>query len=131
MTLTTTSAAAEGNEGTHNDAAGRQRKTLERKRRERRGGSSGGGSKGKELPSLDDGKARFRPILLDPVFPPVAPPGAPPTLQLTREPKWPLVHDFMEHRVELSGHEISIYTKTSRPNSKRDSKPWKGASQRK
>jgi hypothetical protein len=108
-------------------AAGRQRKTSERRRRQKGGGSRRGN---KELPAIDDGKARFRPILLDPVFPPVAPPGAPPTLQVTREPKWPIVHDFVEHRVELSGHEISIFTKTSRPNSKRDSAPWKGARER-
>jgi hypothetical protein len=71
--------------------------------------------------------------LLDPVFPPVAPPGEPPTLLPTKEKKWPLVYEYIEHRVELSGHEISVFTSTSdsRPNSKRSAAPWKGATKRK
>jgi hypothetical protein len=104
-------------------AAERQRQTSKRRRR-----------KSASLTNDTDqsSKNRFRPVLLDPVFPPVAPPGGPPTLLPTKEPKWPLIYDYMEHRVELSGHEISVFTSTSsRPNSKRDAAPWKGARRRK
>ena len=105
------------------DAKKRQRKTSQK----RRNRDSNQDNTSAALPGIKMNNGRFRPILLDPVFPPVAPPGAPPTLMATKEPKWPLVYDYMEHRVELSGHEISIFTATGRPNSKRDSAPWRGA----
>ena len=117
------------------DAGQRQRRSSQRRRttgmdtaRSTTTSSSLSKVRQKKGRTLDDSAARFRPILLDPVFPPVAPPGAPPTLHPTKEPKWPLVYDYVEHRVELSGHEISIYTSTNgRPNSKRESAPWRGA----
>jgi hypothetical protein len=105
------------------DAKKRQRKTSQK----RRNRDSNQDNTSAALSGIKMNNGRFRPILLDPVFPPVAPPGAPPTLMATKEPKWPLVYDYMEHRVELSGHEISIFTANGRPNSKRDSAPWRGA----
>jgi hypothetical protein len=115
---------SQGNQGS---AADRQRQTSKRRRQRSNKSSSSSSS------SLSDSRARFRPVLLDPVFPPVAPPGEPPTLLPTKEKKWPLVYEYIEHRVELSGHEISVFTSTSdsRPNSKRSAAPWKGATKRK
>jgi hypothetical protein len=116
---------SQGNQGS---AADRQRQTSKRRRQRSNKSSSSSSSS-----SLSDSRARFRPVLLDPVFPPVAPPGEPPTLLPTKEKKWPLVYEYIEHRVELSGHEISVFTSTSdsRPNSKRSAAPWKGATKRK
>lgn len=56
-------------------------------------------------------RARFRPILLDPVFPPVQPPGEVPIMTATTPRTFPVVEDYVEHRQELFGHEVSIFSR--------------------
>ena len=55
-------------------------------------------------------RARFRPVLLDPVFPPVQPPGEVPIMTSTTPRAFPVVEDYVEHRQELFGHEVSIFS---------------------
>ena len=119
MSATPATPASSSSSSSSKTAADRQRQTSQRRRQSSSSSSS-------------SNVGRFRPILLDPVFPPVAPPGEPPTLRPTVEPTWPLVHEYMEHRVELSGHEISIFTATpsDRTITKKSPKPWKGAKER-